>query len=121
MRGRIVKRSNSSWTIVYDLPRGVDGKRRQKFVAIRGTKRDAEKRLTEIQAQLDRGISIDTSKETVSQFIVRWLKDQVASTTRPRTLEYYEMVARVHIEPDRPAGGLRTTLPGSRLRDGDLE
>ena len=33
MRGSVKRRSKNSWTLIFDLPRSADGKRRQKWVA----------------------------------------------------------------------------------------
>ena len=37
-RGSIRKRGERSWQIVYDAPRGADGKRRQQYETIQGAK-----------------------------------------------------------------------------------
>ena len=50
MRGHIVKRYKSSYNIVINL--GIDpvtGKRKQQWVSVKGTKKDAEKRVTELK------------------------------------------------------------------------
>jgi hypothetical protein len=49
MRGSIIKRGRSSYTIALNL--GTDpqtGKRKQQWVTVKGTKKDAEKRLPEL-------------------------------------------------------------------------
>ena len=54
MRGHIVKRYKNSYTIVFNL--GVDpstGKRKQQWVTVKGTKKEAEKKLAELLHQLD--------------------------------------------------------------------
>ena len=38
-RGYIHKRGARSWQIVYDVPQGSDGKRRQRFETVQGNKR----------------------------------------------------------------------------------
>jgi hypothetical protein len=48
MKGSCYQRKKGgTWYIKYDLPRGPNGKRRQKEEAIPGTKADAEKVLAE--------------------------------------------------------------------------
>ena len=47
-RGYIHKRGARSWQIVYDVPQGSDGKRRQRFETVQGNKRQAEARLAEV-------------------------------------------------------------------------
>ena len=46
MRGHIRKRGKRSWSIVIDIGRDANGRRRQKWHPVAGTKRDAEKELT---------------------------------------------------------------------------
>lgn len=49
MRGHIVKRHKNSYTIVLNL--GTDptaGKKKQQWVSVKGTKKEAEKRLAEL-------------------------------------------------------------------------
>ena len=102
MRGHIVQRSKrkNSWSIVLSLGHDpVTGRRRQRWVTVRGKKKDAEKRLAALIQQVDTGILMDHSKETVSEFIARWLRDHVASTTRPRTGQFYAQINRLYIEP----------------------
>ena len=48
MRGSVQKRSKGSWRLVFDLERHATGKRRQKVVHFRGTKREAEEELSRI-------------------------------------------------------------------------
>ena len=53
--GYIRKRGNHSWQLTYDAPRGTDGKRRQRYETVHGTKRQAQARLNEILHSLNRG------------------------------------------------------------------
>ena len=49
MRGTLKQRSKGSWSIVLDLPRDpATGKRRQQWHTVKCTKREAEKRLSEL-------------------------------------------------------------------------
>jgi integrase len=45
MKGHIRQRSKGSWAIILDLGRDADGKRRQKWHTVRGTKKDAQREL----------------------------------------------------------------------------
>ena len=70
MRGSIVKRSKDSWTVILNLGRDPStGKRRQQWVTVRGTKKEAESKLTELQSQMDTGGYVKPSKETVGTFL----------------------------------------------------
>ncbi len=92
-RGHIRQRSSKykdSWTVYLYL--GVDpdsGKKRYKTEVIRGTKRDAQKRLTELLGQLDTGTYVEPSRETVESFLRQWLRDYAETHVRQRTLEGY--------------------------------
>ena len=99
MRGHIVKRPSGSYAVVLYLGRDASGKKRQKWVTVQGNKKEAEKRLAELLTQAHNGMPIDAGKETVSEFMERWLRDSVAHQTRPRTLESYSMHVRLYIEP----------------------
>ena len=100
MRGHIVKRYKNSYTIVLTL--GVDpttGKRKQQWVSVKGTKKEAEKRLAELLHQLDNGTFMKPGKTTLGEFLERWLMDYVWPNLAPRTAEGYETIIRQHLSP----------------------
>jgi len=50
---------------------------------------------------VDRGTLVKTpTKLTVGDFLARWLRDYVATNTRPRSYEGYEVICRVHLVPN---------------------
>jgi len=100
MRGHIVKRYKNSYTIVLSL--GVDpatGKKKQQWISVKGTKKEAEKRLSEMLHQLDTGMFIKPGKVTVAEFLERWLKDYAWPNLSPRTAEGYEHMIDRHLIP----------------------
>lgn len=100
MRGHITKRGKNSYSIVLDI--GTDpatGRRRQQRISIKGTKKNAEKRLSELLHQIDNGIFIRPSKTTLSEYLERWLKEYCWSNLAPRTAEGYEFIVRRHLIP----------------------
>ena len=99
MRGSIKQRARGTWTIWWDEPRGQDGKRRQRSKTIKGTKRDAEARLREILASFDTGCYVVPSKQTVGDFLTRWLQDYAAHNVWPRTLDSYRDIIKQHLVP----------------------
>ncbi|PKB65648.1 MAG: hypothetical protein BZY82_07885 [SAR202 cluster bacterium Io17-Chloro-G3] len=99
MKGSIRRRSKNSWEISLDIGRDSSGKRLRKFVNVKGSKRDADRKLRGILVSLDRGIPLDSKTITVSDFLRRWLADCVSVQTRPRTYERYESDVRLHLEP----------------------
>jgi len=108
MRGHITKRSEGSYSIVLDV--GTDpgtGRRKQQRVTVRGTKKDAEKRLGELLHQLDTGMFMLPSKTTLAEYLERWLSDYAKPNLSPRGYERYESIARVHLIPS--LGGILLT------------
>jgi integrase len=100
MRGHIIKRYKDSYTIVINM--GIDpatGKYKQQWYSVKGTKKEAEKKLAELLHQLDKGIFIKPDKITVAEFLERWLKDSVSMNVAPRTAEGYEHIVRQHLIP----------------------
>ncbi len=100
MRGHITKRGHNSYSIVINL--GIDsatGKRKQQWVSIKGTKKDAEKHLAELLNQIDTGSFIKPIKTTLAEYLERWLKDYVWPSLAPRTAEGYEHIMCHHVIP----------------------
>jgi len=108
MRGHITKRGKNSYTIVLNL--GFDpatGKRKQQWVSVKGTKKDAEKRLAELIHQLDNGTFMRPGKTTLAAFLEKWLSDYVKPNLSPRGFERYQGIVARHLIPD--LGGLTLT------------
>ena len=100
MRGHIVKRYKNSYTIVINL--GIDpatGKRKQHWLSVKGTKKEAEQRLAELLHQIDAGTFMRPGKTTLAAFLNRWLNDCAFPNLAPRTAEVYEYIVRVHLIP----------------------
>jgi integrase len=98
MTGHIRKRGKRSWAVVIDLGRDPDGRRKQKWHTIRGTKNDAVRRLTEILHSLDSGLYIEPSKLTVEIYLEKWLEVVKANITG-KTFERYQEIVRRHLAP----------------------
>jgi len=99
MRGHIVKRYKDSYTVV--LPLGVDpatGKRKQQWISVKGTKKEAEKKLADLLHQLDTGTFMKPGKTTLGEFLERWIKDYQPNLS-PRGFERYEGIIRKHLIP----------------------
>ena len=95
MRGHLEQRTKGSWTIWIELPRDpATGKRRQQTVTVRATKKDAERRLAELQHQVNTGGFVQPTKLTVGEFLKRWLRDFAAVNVRPGTLDGYRERAK---------------------------
>ena len=69
MRGSIQKRGKASWRLKFDLPPGPDGKRRTRFLTVRGGKKDAQQKLAELLASLGKGIYVSPSRASVADHV----------------------------------------------------
>ena len=95
MRGHLRKRGARSWQIGVDAGRDPrTGKRLQRWVTVRGTKRDAERRLAEIVRDIDGGGYVEPSRITLADFLARWMRDYVSISVRPRTADGYRTIVR---------------------------
>lgn len=101
MRGYIKKRGKDSYTVVISLGKDPEtGKYRQQWEAVKGSKKQAETRLTELLAQLDTGTYMKPSKTTVAEFLDKWLADYAKPKLSPRGFERYAGIIRQHFKPD---------------------
>ena len=100
MRGYITKRSKNSYSIKISLGKDDTGKYKSQWVTVKGTKRDAEKRLAELLCELDNGTFIKSAKITVAKYLERWLLDYCKSNLSPRGYERYESIVWVHLVPN---------------------
>ena len=100
MRGHIRRRGTRSWAIVIDLGRDpATNKRRQQWTSVKGTKRDAQRRLTELLRRYDTGTWMEPSRITVAEFLERWIQDYAEPNVGPTTLRRYGSVVRNHLSP----------------------
>ena len=100
MRGHLTKRGKNSWSIILDLPRDpATGKRRQQWHTVKGTKKQADAKLAELLHQIDSGGYVKSAKLTVGALLEQWLRNYVETNVRPRTIEGYRDIVRVHLMP----------------------
>lgn len=101
MRGHITKRGKDSYTIVLNLGRDPEtGKRKQQWVSVKGTKKEAEKRLSELLSQLDNGIYVQPKRTTLANYLEMWLNEYAKNNLSPRGFERYSGIIRKHLIPD---------------------
>ena len=98
-RGSIVKRGHT-YSIVVECGRDpVTDKRKRQWISGFATKREADRKLTETLSKLDQGLSVDSTKVRVDEYLNTWLQDVVSIRNRPRTVESYAVIVRNHINP----------------------
>lgn len=96
MRGHLAKRAKGSWTIVLDLDRDAAGKRRQKWIAVKGTRKDAERELARLLNQRNTGVCVEPAKLNFGEYGERWLAF-VQTRVAPKTFERYGEIIRLHL------------------------
>ena len=105
MRGSLKRRYKGSWSIILDLGYQTDPdtrqrKRRQKWITVRGTKRDAERRLAELIHRANTGTFIEPSKVTVGEWLDMWLEKAIKPPRRTlRAYETYKSAIERHLKP----------------------
>lgn len=75
---RIHRRAAGTWEVVLESGRDPKtGRRQRETFTVSGTKREAERVAAERTAAIARGTYVDPSRETVGEFLHRWLRDYV--------------------------------------------
>ncbi len=98
MKGSIEKRGEKCYRLRVDLGLDTSGRRVQKSITVRGTRKDAEKRLAEIVNDMHRGTALPVRTMTVSQYLDHWLGTYVAKLA-PRTYYNYRDYVELYIRP----------------------
>jgi integrase len=133
-KGTVIKRPHKngkghSWLIKYDAtPCPVTGKRRQRYKTVKGSKKDAERELRSLLSKEDNGTAVDPTKETVAEWLRRWLTDYAPmNCSSGATLERYGQLIEMHIIPSfgsvvlqKLRSGAVQGLYASKLKDGRL-
>ena len=105
MRGSMRSRYQGSWNIIIEGgyqpdPQTGKLKRKQHYYTIRGTKRDAEKKLAELVHAANRGELVEPTKLTLGTWLGTWLETAIKPPHRgPKTYETYKSVITRHFTP----------------------
>ena len=97
-QGTVTQRYKGTFQLRYHVV-DTNGKRKQVNETVKGTKKEAEKVLRERLTSIDNGLYIDKSKETVSQFMSRWMETYVATNVTLRTAYGYQGQIKRYIDP----------------------
>ena len=100
MKGQIEKRGNGAYRLRWYTGRK-DGKRIYNSETIRGTKKQAERRLREVLARQDRGHAVPSPSRipTLSEYVKVWKVGEAAARLRARTLSDYLEILDRHVLP----------------------
>lgn len=95
--GSIHQRNDGYWAATVDLG-FVNGKRKRKYFYGK-TRREVAEKLKVALREQQQGLPIAIERQTVEQFLTKWLEDTAKPTLRPSTYTGYEVLVRVHIIP----------------------
>jgi integrase len=109
-RGSVRRRSGSSFELKFDDGTYANGKRRIRYINFKcTTKQEAQKELTRLLAERDRGTLPDANKTTVKEWLHSWLGDDPdPGTAKPvlpvgltslKTAERYRQLAKDQVNP----------------------
>lgn len=115
MNGSIRQRSKGTWQVRYDAPPDGTGKRRFLSETVKGTKKEAECVLRERLAAIENGGYVARDKETIAEFMARWLETYAATNTTLRTQHGYRGNIDRYINPAIGSNLLRS-LTGRHIQ-----
>ena len=98
MRGTMIEARPGTWRLRVFVGRGADGRVRHLNRTIDGTKRDAQKELAKLIADVERGALVTNHSGTVSDLVDRWL-EAVTPQRTPYTIKEYKRLADRAIKP----------------------
>jgi integrase len=93
--GTIYKRKDGRWEGAVTLP-GTGGKRKRFYGE---TQREVREQMTAALRALDQGEVLNTDRQTVEQFLDRWLTEVVKPSVRAKTHHSYSQMVRLHLAP----------------------
>jgi len=99
MKGSMTQRAKDTWRIQVYVGKDGNGNYRRHTETVRGRKGDAQRRLNELLANLDKGIYTPPGKLTVADLLNQWLQGYVKTNCSARTLESYQSTADRHLIP----------------------
>jgi integrase len=100
MRGHIRERSPGRWAVIIDVPDPQTGKRRRKWHAFRGNKREAQRECARLISAIGEGSYIQRAKATVADFVRARVEQWEASgDISARTAQRYRQLVKNQIVP----------------------
>jgi integrase len=96
--GTIRKRTDGRWEARLRL--GYEnGKMQWKYIYGK-TWREVSDQLKAAQHAQQQGLPVVVERQTVAQYLARWLEDSARRKVRPKTYDSYAQIVRLYIEPD---------------------
>ena len=91
--GSIRQRADGTWEARLSLS---NGKRKSLYAK---TRKEVQDKLRAAQRDLDNGFDLTAERQTVGQYLDRWLSASVKPSVKPKTYEGYESIVRVRVVP----------------------
>ncbi|MBU3114615.1 site-specific integrase [Clostridium lacusfryxellense] len=98
MRGNITKRGKT-YTIVLDIGRDDNGKRKQMSKGGYKTKKEAEKALNELIVKIEKGDYFVSSDMIYKDYLNKWLMEYCVNNLAPKTIKTYKQLMDSYIIP----------------------
>lgn len=100
MKGSIQKRGKDAWRITIYTGKIINGKRERYTETVHSHRKgDAQKRLTELLAGLEKGTCLPSGRMTVSELFDQWLDGYVKTNCSLRTYDGYKSIIDIHLSP----------------------
>jgi integrase len=99
MPGQIIQRGERTFLVRVFRGRDANGKRVYHNKTIRGSKKDAQRYATKAQREIDTGTFLEPTRESVAEYLTRWLDSAAKGRVRARTLSDYRAIVKRYIEP----------------------
>ena len=98
--GQIVGRGRHTWLVRLYNGRDPENKKRKYLnQTIHGGLRDAQAHLNKMLGERDNGRNLDSSKQTLNQYLDRWLEVCAKPRLRAKSLQDYEGLLRRYVRP----------------------
>ena len=95
--GSIFQRADDRWCAQLDLG-WENGKRRRRYI-YGATAAEVQDALLKARSDQAAGLPIAVERQTVAQFLDRWLEDSVKPSVRPATHQQYFQHVRLYLSP----------------------
>ena len=90
MRGYIKQRAKGSWSISIYLGKDpITNKKKYKWYTVKGTKKEADRFLTEKLNEIEKGIFVDSKNMTLAEYMNYWFEQCCITKLSPTTYESY--------------------------------
>src|SRR3972149_4273701 len=108
--GSVYQRPDGRWVAAITAGHPAPG-RLQRRTALAENKASARKRLAQLLADVEQGLSLAPTP-TLADYLRKWLKEAAPRTLRPRTLAGYTSIVERHLIPALGRIRLRKLQPG---------